>query len=574
MTPTWIFMQSKYGSNVQPPREEARMPDRERLEIDVLFVGAGPASLAGAIALGERAKAAQRTLEILVIEKAAEVWNHAISGAVLDPRSLDELDPAWRDHGVPVESPVTRDELWYLTTSGRMKAPFVPPPLKNHGKYVVSLQKLVKWLAARAEAAGVQVFPAFPGQELLWEGERVIGVRTGDKGVDRDGRPKANYEPGADLIAKVVILGEGPLGTLAKQAIARLKLDAGCEPMVYAAGVKELWQCPPGRVQAGSVTHTLGYPLPSQTFGGAFVYGMAADILDIGMVTGLDYRDPTTDPQNMLQRLKLHPAIASMLEGSKLLRYGAKAIPEGGLFAMPRLYADGLMLIGDSGGFLNGMRLKGIHLAMKSGMLAAETAWEALQVDRYDVATLAGYERRFRESWAYRELRSARNFHQGFEHGLVAGMLNAGLATATGGRGFGVAERLHGKPGYAMMEKRGSRPPVSERAPIDNVRTFDKLTDVYNSGTMHEENQPCHLHVQTEVCRERCTTEYGNPCKYFCPAAVYEPLFEERDGHVEGRLQINFTNCVHCKTCDIADPYQAITWVPPEGGGGPVYTGM
>jgi electron-transferring-flavoprotein dehydrogenase len=558
MTPTWIFMQAGYGSNAHTPREDSRMPERERLEVDVLFVGAGPASLAGAIALGERAKSAGRALDILVIEKAAEVWNHAISGAVFDPRALDELDPAWREHGVPFESPVTRDELWYLTRGAKIKAPLTPPPLNNHGKYVASLQKIVKWLAAGAESAGVQVFPAFPGQELLWEGDSVVGVRTGDKGVDRDGNPKSNYEPGADLIAKIVILGEGPLGTLAKQAI----------------GVKELWQCSSGTVQPGSVVHTLGYPLPSQTFGGAFIYGMAGDILDIGMVTGLDSRDPTTDPHNMLQLLKQHPAIASMLKGAKLVRYGAKAIPEGGLFAMPRLYADGLMLVGDSGGFLNGMRLKGIHLAMKSGMLAAETAWEALEANRYDASTLSSYQKRFESSWAYRELRTARNFHQGFEHGLLAGMLNAGLATVTGGRGFGVADRLHGKPGYAVMEKRGYRPPVARRATIDNVLTFDKLTDVFSSGTMHDENQPCHLHVETSVCHDRCTAEYGNPCKYFCPAAVYEPLFEMRDGKVDGRLQINFTNCVHCKTCDIADPYQVITWVPPEGGGGPVYTGM
>ncbi|HEY9084384.1 MAG TPA: electron transfer flavoprotein-ubiquinone oxidoreductase [Candidatus Tyrphobacter sp.] len=551
------------------------MAERERLEVDVLFVGAGPASLAGAIALGELAKAANQRLEILVIEKGAEIGSHALSGAILDPRVLDELDPDWRSHDVPVEAPVASDELWYLTPKRKVKAPLVPPSLNNHGKYVASLQKLVKWLAARAEAVGVQVFPAFPGQELLWEGERVTGVRTGDKGVDRDGNPKPNYEPGADLIAKVVVLGEGPMGTLAKQAISRLNLAAGREPQVYAAGVKELWQCPPGSVRTGSVIHTLGYPLPPQTFGGGFIYGMAGDVLDIGMVTGLDYKNPTTDPHNELQRFKQHPQIARMLRGAKLLRYGAKAIPEGGLFAMPRLYADGLMIAGDSSGFLNGLRLKGIHLAMKSGMLAAQTAWEALEARRYDAQTLAAYQRRFEASWAYRELRQARNFHQGFKHGLYLGMLNAGLGTVTGGRGFGVIDRLHGEPGYAVMEKAGYQPNPAPRAAIDNVVTFDKLTDVYNSGTMHEENQPCHLHVaDTNVCRDRCTIEYGNPCSYFCPAAVYEPLFEKRDGGVEGRLQINFTNCVHCKTCDIADPYQIITWVPPEGGGGPVYTSM
>ncbi len=552
------------------------MPQRDQLEVDVLFVGAGPASLAGAMLLAQRARDAGRPLEILVIEKGGEIGNHAFSGAVLDPRALDELVPDWRDDAQsPVDAPVGGDQLWFLTQGGKIKAPVTPPMMNNHGNYVTSLQRIVTWLAARAERSGAQVFPAFPGQELLWEGERVVGVRTGDKGRDKDGQPKSNYEPGADILAKIVILGEGPRGTLAKQAIAKLDLDAQSEPQVYATGVKELWQCPAGTLQAGNVIHTLGYPNDFDTFGGGWIYSMSSDILDIGFVTGLDAKDPTMDPHNQLQRFKLHPAVRPMLEGAKLLRYGAKAIPEGGLWAMPRGYADGLLLIGDSGGFLNGMRLKGIHLAMKSGMLAAETAWEALQAERFDAAQLAAYRTTFERSWAFDELRGARNFHQGFNGGLVAGMLNVGLGMVTGGRGFGIADKLPGEAGYLRMEKRGYRPKESPRAAIDNVVTFDKLTDVYKSGTMHEEDQPCHLLIaDTNVCRDRCTVEYGNPCGYFCPAAVYEPLFEKTNRHVEGRLQINFTNCVHCKTCDIADPYQIITWVPPQGGEGPVYTGM
>jgi electron-transferring-flavoprotein dehydrogenase len=550
------------------------MPERDRLEVDVLFVGAGPASLAGAIRLGQLAQEAGRALEILVIEKGGEIGNHGLSGAVMDPRALDELLPSWRD-SAPVESPVTTDQLWFLTKGGKIKAPLVPPPLKNSGKYVTSLQKLCKWLGDRAEEAGAQVFPAFPGQELLWHANRVIGVRTGDKGLDHDRQPKSNYEPGADILAKVVVLGEGPRGSLAKQAAARLDLHAGREPQVYAAGVKELWQLPDDRFEAGAVIHTLGYPLPPETFGGGFIYGMRDNILDIGFVTGLDYKNPTTDPHNELQRMKEHPNIRKMLEGGRLIRYGAKAIPEGGLFAMPRAYADGLLIVGDSAGFLNGMRLKGIHLGMKSGMMAAETIWEALQAGNCDAVALASFEHRFRESWAHAELRTARNFHQGFSHGLLPGLINAGLATLTGGAGFGWIDKLPGEPGYARMAKAGWPPKETPRATIDNVLTFDKLTDVYNSGTMHEENQPCHLIVSdTNICRDRCTVEYGNPCRYFCPAAVYEPLFEKADGKFEGRLQINFTNCVHCKTCDIADPYQIITWVPPQGGEGPVYTGM
>ena len=550
------------------------MRGRDRLEVDVLFVGAGPASLAGAIRVGQLAQAAGRALEVLVIEKAGEVGHHGLSGAVMDPRALDELLPTWRE-SAPVESPVTSDELWFLTSRAKIKAPFTPPPLNNHGKYVTSLQKLCKWLADVAEEKAAQVFPAFPGQELLWHENRVIGVRTGDKGLDHNGEPKSNYEPGTDILAKVVVLGEGPRGSLAKQAASRLGLYDGREPQVYAAGVKELWQLPDDRFKAGAVIHTLGYPLPPQTFGGGFVYGMAGNILDIGFVTGLDYRNPTTDPHNELQRMKEHPVIARMLDGGKMIRYGAKAIPEGGLFAMPRPYADGLLIVGDSAGFLNGMRLKGIHLGMKSGMLAAETIWEALEAGSSDSATLASFERRFKESWAYAELRTSRNFHQGFHNGLLPGLINAGLSTITGGAGFGFIEKLPGEPGYARMAKMGWNPPQTPRAKVDNVLTFDKLTDVYSSGTMHEENQPCHLIVSdTDICRDRCTREYGNPCRYFCPAAVYEPIFEPVDGKFEGRLQINFTNCVHCKTCDIADPYQIITWVPPQGGEGPVYLGM
>jgi electron-transferring-flavoprotein dehydrogenase len=551
------------------------MPDRDQLEVDVLFVGAGPASLAGAIRLGQLAKASDRDLEVYVIEKAAEIGNHGISGAVMDPRALDELLPDWRE-SAPVESPVTTDELWFLTSGGKIKAPITPPPLQNRGKYVASLQKISKWLGAKAEEAGAQIIPGFPGQEILWEGDRVAGVRTGDKGIDHNGNPKSNYEPGADILAKVVVLGEGPRGTLAKQAVPRLGLDEGREPQVYAAGIKELWLLPDDRFKAGAVIHTLGYPLPPETFGGGFIYGMAGNVLDIGHVTGLDYANPTTDPHNELQRMKQHPAIAKMLDGAKMIRYGAKAIPEGGLFAMPRPYGDGLLLIGDTGGFLNGMRLKGIHLAMKSGMMAAETIWDALRADAYDGRTLSAFQRRFEESWAYSEMRSSRNFHQGFKRGLWPGMINAGLATVTGGRGFGFIDKLPAEPGYEVMVKAGYRPKETPRAVADNVLTFDRLTDVFASGTMHAEDQPSHLKVaDTNICRDRCTVEYGNPCQYFCPAAVYEPMFEKApDGSVDGRLQINFTNCVHCKTCDIIDPYQIITWVPPQGGEGPVYTGM
>jgi electron-transferring-flavoprotein dehydrogenase len=556
------------------------MRERDRLEVDVLFVGGGPASLAGALRLRQLASERGREISVMVIEKGGEIGNHGISGAVLDPRALDELLPDWKERGAPLEAPVGHDQLWFLTAGGKIKAPVVPPMLDNRGKYVASLQKLTKWMGEQAEAAGADVFASFPGQELLWDGSRVVGVRVGDKGVDKHGRPKSNYEPGPDLFAKITVLGEGPRGTLAKQAIPRLGLAKGREPEVYATGVKEIWQCPPGGVPAGMVVHTLGWPLGTDEFGGGFIYGMAGDVLDIGFVTGLDYRDPRTDPHDNFQRFKTHPAIRRMLAGAKLLRYGAKAIPEGGLYAMPQLYADGLLLIGDTAGFLNGLRLKGIHLAVKSGMLAAEAAFEALCAEKTDAQALASYQRAFERSWAYDELHAARNFHQGFEGGLFLGMLNAGLGMFSGGKGFAIRDRLAGTPGHSRMQKLSEHPrPPRPRVVPDNVITFDKVTDVFNSGTMHDEDQPVHLHVaDTNICAERCTREYGNPCQYFCPAAVYEPQFRVvangEGGRVEGRLQINFSNCVHCKTCDIMDPYQIITWVPPQGGEGPVYTGL
>jgi len=560
------------------------MAERDQLETDVLIVGGGPAGFAAAIRLRQLATERGRDeLEIYLVDKGREIGAHGISGAVVDPKGLDELLPDWRETA-PVEAAVSSDEMWYLQASGGklgVPALAMPPMMKNHGKFVSSLQKLTKWLGGIAEEHGVSVLPEFAGQELLWDGDRVVGVRVGDKGVDRHGAPKANFERGPDLLAKVVIIAEGVRGTLAKQAIDKLDLGAGRDPQVYAAGIKELWQCAPGSVVPGSVIHTFGYPLPNETFGGGFIYGMRDDVLDIGMVTGLDYADPTTDPHDNMQRYKQHPAIAKMLEGGKLIRYGAKAIPEGGLYAMPRPYAGGLLLTGDSGGFLNGMRLKGIHLAIKSGIMAAETAFDALVAGTYDAATLSAFETRFKASWAYAELKIARNFHQGFKGGLFAGMMNAGLAMYGGGRAFGVIDRIHGEAGYAQMKKLSERAPraLESRATIDNVLTFDKLTDVFASGTMHDEDQVPHLHVaDTSICADRCTTEYGNPCQYFCPAKVYEPLFNvtgsNGNTHVDGRLQINFSNCVHCKTCDIMDPYQIITWVPPQGGEGPVYTGM
>ncbi|HYZ15374.1 MAG TPA: electron transfer flavoprotein-ubiquinone oxidoreductase [Candidatus Acidoferrum sp.] len=552
------------------------MAERDSLEVDVLFVGGGPASLAGAIRLRQLAASAGADISVMVIEKGGEIGNHGFSGAVVDPKALHELFPDDEITG-GLDAPVSSDAMWLLTKSGKIPAPLTPPVLNNHGKYVASLSTLTKWLGAKAEAAGADVFPAFPGQELLWDQQRVVGVRVGDKGVAHDGTPKSNYEPGPDLLAKVVVLGEGPRGTLTKTAIARLGLDEGRDPQVYAVGIKELWRVP-GRLAPGTVIHTLGAPLPADTFGGGWIYAMNGDIIDIGLVTGLDYADPSTDPHDLFRRLKLHPAIRPLLEGGEMIKYGAKAIPEGGLHAMPRFYADGLCIVGDSAGFLNGLRLKGIHLAMKSGMMAAEAIFEGLQAGDTSARKLQGYEDRFRDSWAFSELHAARNFHAGFSSGIIGGLINASLGILTGGRGFGIHDKLSGHAGHSRMRKLGEREQIQKtrRVVPDGKLTFDKLTDVYKSGTMHDEDQVPHLHVaDTNICADRCTVEYGNPCQYFCPANVYEPRFSKRgDAPADGKLQINFANCVHCKTCDIMDPYQIITWVPPQGGEGPVYTGM
>jgi electron-transferring-flavoprotein dehydrogenase len=403
----------------------------------------------------------------------------------------------------------------------------------------------------------------------------VVGVQTGDKGLSKKGEKKPNYQPGAECRAKVTVLCEGPRGTVTKQLEQTLGLTVGRNPQVYSTGVKELWEMPPGRVEKGRVIHTMGFPLDADTFGGSFIYGMNDTHWAVGFVTGLDAPDPTSDPHGNLQRFKTHPFVRALLEGGKPVAYGAKAIPEGGFWAMPKLSADGLLLCGDSGGFLNGARLKGIHLAIKSGMLAAETIFECLLAGDFSKERLAHYETRVAGSWAADELKGVRNFHQGFEHGLFAGMLNVGVGMVTGGRDLLLRDRAPNRPGQASMRRLTDLYPNGKpAAPCwDGVLTFDKLADVYLSRTRHDEDEPVHLVVaDTNVCATKCRTEYGNPCQHFCPANVYEMVPGESPGSL--KLQINASNCVHCKTCDIADPYQIITWVTPEGGDGPDYKNL
>jgi len=542
------------------------MSGRDTLEVDVLIVGGGPAGLAVAYQL----RKLNKDLSIAVIEKGKEIGAHIISGAVMDPRGISELMPDWKEKGAPIEKPVDEDHVLFLTKNRKFELPIIPPPLQNHGNYIISLNKFTRWFGEQVEKSGVDVFAGFAGADLLIEGNTLVGVRTGDKGIDKNGQPKGNFEPGIDIRAKITILAEGSRGSLTKQLIQKFNLSKEANPQVFAIGVKEVWDVPKQKSTTGRVIHTMGWPLRNEEFGGGFIYNMSGGRVSIGFVIGLDYLDPRLDPHTKFQEFKTHPYIAAILEGGTLYSYGAKSIPEGGYWALPQYYFNGGMIIGDAAGFLNSMRLKGIHLGFKTGMLAADTAHEALQANDFSANRLKGFYDRVEKSWVKDELWKVRNFHQAFEHGFFAGMLHTGLQMVT--RGHGLRNRYRNSPGHTRMRRlkdyyNGTIPPPATPN-FDRKLTFDKLTDVYNSGTAHNEDQPCHLQIlQPDICYPRCTNEYGNPCQFFCPAAVYEMV---NDGNGQ-RLQINFSNCVHCKTCDIMDPYEVINWVTPEGGDGPGY---
>lgn len=555
------------------------MADRDSLDVDVLIVGGGPAGLSAALRLAQLQKAGGgEPLAIAVLEKARELGAHMLSGAVLDLSALRQLLPDYIERGAPLAAPVSDDRVYFLTRSQKFPFPVIPPPLRNHGNAVISLNRFVKWLGGLVEAEGIDLFTGFAAAEILYEGDRVVGVRTGDRGVDRQGAPKPAFEAGVDIRAKVTILTDGVRGNLTKALVRRLALDEGRPPQLYALGLKELWEVPAGRIPPGRVIHTMGYPLRREEFGGGFVYGMPDGLASVGFVTGLDYRDPMFDPHTAFQHFKRHPLVASLLEGGQMVRYGAKALPEGGWHAIPRVYAGGVLLAGDAAGFLNSLRLKGIHLAMRTGMLAAETAFEAVRAGDVSAARLQRYADAIDASDVRRELYPVRNVHQSFSYGLLAGVAYSGLSLVTGGWWY--RDPMPAHAGYARMATldayyKDGRPDVDvpmRPAKIDRRLTFDRLTNVHHSGTRHAEDQPSHLIVHdTDICQTRCRTEYGNPCTRFCPAQVYEMV---DDGSGTRRLQVNASNCVHCRTCDIMDPYQIIDWVPPEGGGGPQYEGM
>ena len=559
--------------------------ERESMEVDVLYVGAGPATLASAIHLMKQVEAFNRAAEaagkspieapsVLVLEKGAEVGDHCLSGGVMNPKAIRELIPDFEEQGFPSEYICNYAGFWLFHPKGKLNIPVVPPNFQKKGYHVVSLNKVAKWLAERAEAGGVDVYPGFAGDQLLIDGGRVIGVRTGDMGVDKDGNPKSTFAPGMDIFAKVTVLGEGVRGSLTKQLIETFELQ-GRNPQSFETGVKEIWKVDPKKHQPGRVVHGLSFPKILGGFHGMWLYDMQDDLISYGFVTPLDSKNPHSDPHLEAQRFKTNPWMRELLEGAELVKYGAKVIPTGGLYSQPKLYTDGAMIVGDGASMCNAQNLAGIHMAIKTGMLAAETIVDALAQQDFTTKTLGGYAERYGNSWAYQEHYQARNFGPSAERGFFFFMLNEPLRMITGGRG--IKDNLSMEPGYQHMLSLAELPKnerEKEEFEFDGVLTFDKEHLVGFSGTAHEADQPHHLVVaDTDLCSTTCAEEFGNPCESFCPAAVYE-MVPDASNPGKKNLFIHHENCVHCKTCDIADPYQIITWTPPEGGEGPNYEGM
>ncbi len=537
------------------------MSEREAMEFDVVVVGAGPAGLAAAIRLKQRAPEAT----VCVVEKGSEVGAHILSGAVIEPRALSELIPDWKERGAPLTTPVTEDRFVWLTERGSKKLP-TPPQMHNHGNYIVSLGDVCRWLGSQAEALGVEIYPGFAAADLIEENGRILGVATGDMGVGRDGEHGPNYQPGMELRATYTLIAEGCRGSLAKTLMGRFGLRDGSDPQTYALGVKELWEVPPERHRRGLVEHTLGWPLDPETYGGSFIYHWGENLVSYGFVVGLDYRNPFLSPFEECQRLKMHPAVRRHFEGGRRLSYGARALSEGGVQSLPKLVFPGGALLGDAAGFLNVPKIKGTHAAMKSGMLAAEAAADALAGGK--PAELAAFPASLRASWLWSELRAVRNIRPGFARfGLYGGLLNAALDTYVfRGRTPWTLRNRH--PDNATLRPAAQSQPIAYPKP-DGTLTFDRLSSVFVSNTNHEENQPGHLRLRDPARWEAVNWEqYRSPESRYCPAGVYEAVGVEEDAP---RLQINAQNCVHCKTCDIKDPTQNIDWTTPEGGGGPNY---
>jgi len=561
----------------------------EIIETDVLIIGAGPAGLSAAIHLadlirqynefadGNKLQSATLPLNIIVLEKGGAVGNHNLSGAVINPTAFHVLTGI-EDKDIPFESPVLKENIQFLTRHKSLVLPFHPPYMSNKGNFVASIGKIVRWLAGIAEQKGVQVFAGFDGHELIFENDLAVGVRTGATGLDKQGRPKANYQPPTDIRAKIIILAEGARGSLSKQLISKFALSKDRNPQVYSLGIKELWQVPEGAIVPGSITHTLGYPLISSQFGGGFIYGLSNNQVCVGLAVGLDYKDPTFDPHHAFQLYKKHSVVSKILKNGKILRYGARTISEGGLLSIPQLYYDNVLLVGDTAGFLSMPSLKGIHPAVESGMLAAKTAFEAIKNKDTSLKQLSLYGEIFKKSALYKELYALRNFRQSFKRNLFLGVLGFGAQILTRGRGLSLSGKVK------MEEDFKSLSPIDilkgktflernkKELIFDGVITFNKETDVFYSGTKHDEDQPSHILVPSAQICQQCIKKFDAPCQRFCPGDVFEIITDPVSGKKE--LILHPTNCLHCKTCDVKDPFENAIWQTPYGGNGPKYENM
>ncbi len=545
----------------------SQRPDRERMDYDVAIVGAGPSGLAAAIRLKQLSAEKGREISVCVLEKGSEVGAHILSGAVLEPRALNELIPDWKEKGAPLNTPAKEDRFLFLTKKRAIRLP-TPPQMHNEGNYIVSLGNVCRWLATQAEELGVEIFPGFAAAETLFEGGRVCGIATGDMGIGKDGQRTANFTPGVEIHARLTVFAEGVRGSLSKALIEKFDLRKNAQPQTYGIGIKELWEIDPAKHHAGRIIHTVGWPLDFETYGGSFLYHLENNQVAVGYVIGLDYKNPYLSPFEEFQRFKTHPAIRPIFEGGRRIAYGARAINEGGLQSIPDLVMPGAAIIGCSAGFVNVPKIKGSHTAMKSGMLLAEAAFEALATDG-PVGTLDAYPAAVKASWIWEELSAVRNIRPGFTKGLVVGMANGALETYVL-RGKGPWTLKH-HPDNESLRPAAASTPIEYPKPDGKV-SFDRLSSVFLSNTNHEENQPAHLTLKdASVPVAYNLALYDAPEQRYCPAGVYEIV---REGSAAPRLQINAQNCVHCKTCDIKDPSQNIVWVVPEGGGGPNYPNM